>query len=335
MNNPIKAGYFHQSVEGVVCDLCPHRCALRNGARGLCGARAEQDRALWSLGYGHLISSALDPIEKKPLFHFLPGTRTLSIAGAGCNLRCMFCQNHSISTAVPEDFPGDFIPPELLVSHARAADVTTLAFTYTEPTLNIEYIIEAAGLARAQGLRTILVTNGYINPNPLSDLLAVVDALNIDLKCFSERSYREIMRGSLEPVLDSIRLVAASGVWLEVTTLVVPGLNDSSAELEQIASFLVGLGASIPWHISRFHPMHRMDRLPPTPVQVIRDAVSLGRAAGLAYVYPGNLGQDPTETSCTSCGEGLILRRGYQRPVVRLVEGRCPSCGHETPGVWK
>ena len=283
--------------------------------------------------YGRAITLNADPIEKKPLFHFLPGEVSLSVATVGCNLDCRFCQNHSISQARPEELTGPFIPPAHVVEEARRAGARILAYTYTEPTIFYEYAQDIAREAAAAGLRNVFVTNGYIEEAPLRQLLPLMDGANVDLKAFSDATYRDVLGGRLEPVLRTLRILREAGVWLEVTTLLVPGLNDSEPELDAIAGFLADLDPGIPWHVSRFHPDHRMLSGTRTPLEAVERALDAGTRAGLRYVYPGNTPAHRGESTwCHGCGALLISRRGFHVAEHRCRGGRCPACGGEIPG---
>lgn len=323
------ARFFADAGGGVIaCALCPHRCRLAPGATGRCRARRNEGGALLPATYGRLSSIALDPIEKKPLYHFHPGSHILSVGSTGCNLSCDFCQNHGISQ---EPAPTRFVPPEELVRLALRERSVGIAFTYNEPTVAVEYLLDAAPLARAAGLAVALVTNGYAEPEPLEAILEATDALNIDLKGFTESFYRDVCGGSLAPVLRSIRRAHERGRHVEVTTLVVPGLNDDDESVDGIAAFLAGLSPDIPLHLSRYHPDFRSTR-PATSASTLERAYDLAKRR-LRHVYVGNL-RDPARsaTYCAGCGQTLVERD--RTPVrVRLNPGgRCPGCGATLPG---
>lgn len=297
--------------------------------------RENRDGVLFTLAYGNPCSVSLDPIEKKPLYHFLPGTGTLSLAVEGCNFRCRFCQNHTISQARPEPAgAGRPYQPEAVVDLAAAEGAPSISYTYTEPTVFYEYARAIGTAARGRGLRNVFVTNGFMTPETAADSLAFLDAANIDLKAFRDASYREVMGGRLEPVLDSIRFYAAHKVWVEVTTLVVPGLNDDPAELADIAGFLASVSPDLPWHVSRFHPDFRMTDTPPTPVAVIERALAAGRAAGLRHVYAGNVRGAGADTNCPACGAVVVAREGFTSRLSGLRRGVCTACGAAVAGVW-
>lgn len=334
-----EALYFIRGEKRTVeCRLCPHRCRIAPGKRGICGVRENQDGTLVSLVYGKLAASHVDPVEKKPLFHFLPGTLTYSIATVGCNLACPFCQNHELSFAmrsrsVPYGYEAS---AGAVVAETVASGCESLTFTYSEPTIFYEYMVDIATLAREKGLLTTIVSNGFIEAEPLRELAGLVDAANIDLKAFREKTYRSVLKGRLKPVLETISSLVALGVWTEVTTLVVPEMNDSAEELKQIASFLASVSPDVPWHVSRFFPRNQWTDGAPTPDESLRRAVDVGRKAGLRYVYAGNVPGDPTEsTFCPGCGKKVIERFGFNVSRINLgPAGRCPSCNTLVAGVF-
>ena len=316
----------------VHCFLCAHHCRVLPGERGLCGVRENRDGVLYTLVYGRPVSLAVDPIEKKPLFHFLPGSLSLSLATVGCNFTCAFCQNADISQ-MPRDqgrITGRFVPPEQVVEAALRAGCLSISYTYTEPTVFYEYARDCARLAVQAGLKNVFVTNGYMTKETLGDIDGRLHAANVDLKSFSDEFYRTQAGARLKPVLDSIRRLWEMGVWLEVTTLLIPGLNDREAELRALTQFLASVSPDIPWHVSRFHPTYRLLDAVPTPVSSIERALRLGREAGLRYVYGGNVaGHSSESTVCPGCGESLIERRGFSLGRIDLKDGRCPRCGLE------
>ncbi len=323
----------------VRCRLCRHGCVIADGNRGLCGVRENRQGVLHSLVYGRLIARHIDPIEKKPLYHFLPGSLSYSIATVGCNFRCRFCQNADIAQ-LPTDHGGailgDECSAEEVVRAAAQAGCRSISYTYTEPTVFFEFALETARLARAAGMRNVFVTNGYMTREALELIRPFLDAANVDLKAFSAKYYQTLCGAKLEGVRQSLRDMRAMGVFVEVTTLVVPGLNDGAEELRQLAEFLVAdLGADTPWHVSRFHPTYRLTDRPPTPVATLRAARAIGLAAGLKHVYTGNVPGDPGEnTFCPGCGRTVIARRGFRVADSRLKQGRCAECGETIAGVW-
>ncbi len=338
----MKEAYLWEPLtEGQVrCGLCNHRCRIKEGKRGLCGVRENTGGRLESLVYGKVIARNVDPIEKKPLFHVLPGSLSFSIATVGCNFRCRFCQNADISQ-LPDDrngrITGRDISPEAVVADARRTGCATIAYTYTEPTIYFEFAADTAALARRQGLRNVFVTNGYMTPEALERVSPDLDAANVDLKAFSDRFYKEMCAARLAPVLETLRLMKRRGVFVEVTTLIIPGANDDPAELKDLADFLSGdLGPDTPWHISRFHPAYRLTDRPPTPVQTLRKAREIGMAAGLRYVYTGNVpGEEAESTFCRGCGKKLVDRWGFTVKDNRIREGKCPDCGVVIEGIWE
>ena len=333
-----EAMLWEPAGEGRVrCNLCAHRCLIPEGRRGVCMVRENRGGTLYSLVHGRIVSQALDPIEKKPLFHFLPGAPALSIATVGCNFRCDFCQNWEISQYPREHggaVLGERVTPEELVAQAKSAGAPIIAYTYTEPTVFFELAYETARLAAREGIRNVFVSNGYLTEEAAREIAPYLHGINIDLKSFSDEFYRRHCGATLQPVLDTIERMVGLGVWVEVTTLVIPGWNDSSRELAWLAEFLSGVSPNIPWHISRFVPAWRATDRPPTPVSTLRRARRIGLEAGLKYVYLGNVPGEGEDTHCPSCGETLIRRHGFYILQNRLREGRCPSCGTEIPGVW-
>jgi pyruvate formate lyase activating enzyme len=324
----------------VRCILCSHRCVIAEGKRGVCHVRENEGGILRSRVYGRLIARHIDPIEKKPLYHFLPGTLSYSIATVGCNFRCRFCQNADIAQ-FPADrggvIPGDSVTPEEIVKAAERAGCRSLSCTYTEPTIFFEFALETARLANSKGLRNVFVTNGYMTAEALEMIAPVLDAANVDLKAFNRKFYKDICGAKMEHVQATLRNMKSKGVFVEVTTLIVPGLNDDPEELKALASFLVGeLGAHTPWHISRFHPTYRLTDRPPTPVKTLQLAREIGLSTGLKYVYTGNVPGDTGEnTFCPACSEMVIERWGFQVQKLRLKEGRCVKCGERIEGVWQ
>ncbi len=311
------------------CFLCAHHCRIEPGERGLCGVRENLDGVLYTLVYGCPVSTAVDPIEKKPLFHFMPGTSTYSLATVGCNLTCAFCQNAEISQ-MPRDggrIVGAPLSAEAAVEAALAAGCASISYTYTEPTIFYEYARDCARLAVERGLKNVFVTNGFMTREMLGDIDGALHAANVDLKSFSDGFYRTLVGARLKPVLDSIRRLWDMGVWVEVTTLLIGGKNDSPDEIRSLAEFIVSVSADIPWHVSRFYPAYRMRDTPPTPVGSIDTALRIGREAGLKYVYAGNVAGHASEsTLCPSCGTVVIERHGFHVRGNGVRDGACPSC---------
>jgi pyruvate formate lyase activating enzyme len=331
---------YDRRLDGsTVCHVCAHRCLVRPGLRGICGVRENRAGRLVTLVDDALASAAVDPIEKKPFFHFLPGSRAYSIATAGCNFHCRFCQNWLISQW-PRDrgwpFPGEPTTPGDIVRAAVTLGCASIAYTYTEPTVFFELALETARRAVDAGLRNVFVTNGYMTAEALDVLAPALHGANVDLKAFSESYYRKVCGATLTPVLDTIRGLRGHGIWVEVTTLVVPGHNDSDDELWAVAAWLAALDRDIPWHVSAFFPAYRMLEVPPTPVASLHRAARLGRQAGLRYVYTGNVPPDAwQDTACPSCGRWLVRRRGYRVLDQLVAGGRCPVCGVAIAGVWE
>jgi len=331
---------FWEKAEGgkVRCSLCRFRCLIAEGQRGICGVRENSGGVLYTLVYGRSIAEQIDPIEKKPLFHYYPGSTTFSIATAGCNFRCLHCQNYEISQlpAVRREIPGRELPPPEIVRRAAAAGCRSISYTYTEPTIFYEYAFDTAVLARQAGLGNVFVTNGYITPEALEKFAPYLDAANIDLKGFSEKFYREVAGATLAGVLDSLKVFKRLGIWIEVTTLIIPGHNDDEADLKGIARFLVEeLGPETPWHVTAFYPTYKMLDRPPTPVATLRRARQIGLQAGLRYVYEGNIpGEGGENTLCPGCRRQVIERRGFHLGTVSIRDGRCGFCGCALDGLW-
>ena len=320
------------------CRLCAHHCRLASGQRGRCGVRANLHGTLVSLVANVVTGTALDPVEKKPLYHFLPGTRTFSVGSAGCNFSCLFCQNHGISREPAETgkVVGKQADADILVDMARRHHADSMAFTYNEPTVFFELMFAAAGLARQQGLRSIMVTNGFMSEDCLVSLRRRICAANVDLKGFSDAFYRKYCGGRLQPVLDNLKRMKDFGWWVEVTTLVIPGINDSTAELREAARFIRDeLGPETPWHLTAFHGAYHMADHPDTPVGQLEDCWTLARGEGLQYVYIGNvLSAVGGNTYCPHCNAVCIERQGWRVRLKGATAGVCPACGQALPGVW-
>jgi len=329
--------YEKQEDRRVRCALCSHRCRIEPGKRGICAVRENREGVLVSLVYGALIAENVDPIEKKPLFHCLPGSRSYSIATAGCNFCCSFCQNHEISQMPREEgrIVGRRRTPEEVVEATLRSGSKSIAYTYTEPTVYFEFAHDTAVIAKSKGIRNVFVTNGYMTPEMLRMAAPWLDAANVDLKAFRDDFYRSQCGARLEPVLENLRLMKELGIWVEVTTLLIPGLNDSDVELRDLAGFVRSLGPETPWHISRFHPRYRMTEKGPTPAEAIHRAAAIGKAAGLKYVYSGNIPGDAGEnTACAACGQLLIGRYGFSVERQDLAGSACPRCGAPLDGIF-
>jgi len=336
----VPARYWHRLDDGrFACDLCPRRCRVKPGQRGLCFVRAGADDGMVLTTYGRSSGFCIDPIEKKPLNHFLPGTPVLSFGTAGCNLACKFCQNWDISKSREIDTLADAASPELLARAARQLGCRSVAYTYNDPIVFLEYAVDTARACRAAGIRNVAVTNGYICAEPRAEFFAEMDAANVDLKAFGDGFYRKLTGSELQPVLETIEyLVKETDVWVELTTLLIPGANDSDAELERLSAW-VGkrLGPDVPLHFSAFHPDFKMLDTPATPHATLLRARTIARRAGLNYVYVGNVHDlDASSTYCPGCGEMLIGRDWYQLSRWHLDDaGHCRSCGHGVAGVFE
>ncbi|MFH0859620.1 MAG: AmmeMemoRadiSam system radical SAM enzyme [Candidatus Altiarchaeota archaeon] len=319
------------------CFLCAHRCRIPEGKRGVCRVRENVGGTLYSLVYGRAIAANPDPIEKKPLFHYKPGTDSYSIATIGCNFRCSFCQNWDISQRSKSG--GEIIgvekTPEGVVDEAIESGCESVSYTYTEPTIFFEYAYDTAKIAKEKGLGNVFVTNGYMTAETISECEGWLDAANVDLKSFSDEFYRRVCGGSLDPVLQSLKGMVNADIWVEVTTLVVPGRNDSDDELRQIANFIgKELGEHVPWHISRFHPDYKETKLNPTPIETIHRAKEIGIDEGLEYIYTGNVPHEDAEnTRCPNCNELLIERFGFNVTSNSIRDSRCPACSTKIEGV--
>ena len=333
----VEARYYKRLPDREVeCELCPRRCRLGDKERGYCGVRENDGGTFRSLIYGKVCAMNVDPIEKKPFFHVLPGTPAYSIAAAGCNVNCKFCQNWEISQVRPEQIDHVDLSPGDAAAAAAGRKCPTIAFTYTEPVVDLEYVIDTAKEADRLKVRSLVVTGGHINPEPLRDMLKVAAAVKIDLKSFSPAFYKEYVRGELPPVLEAIRIVAASGIWLEIVYLVIPSLNDDPAEVRKMAAWIIrNAGPDVPVHFTRFQPMYLVKNLPPTPVESLEKLRRIALEEGLRFVYVGNVpGHEGEHTVCPKCGRKVIRRDGYHIEAFDLKDGRCPGCRTPIPGIW-
>jgi len=331
------ARYWQRTEAGVACTLCPHQCLLTDGQRGRCGVRQADHGKLFTMNYARLAAASIDPIEKKPLYHFHPGSATFSVAAVGCNLTCDHCQNYSLSDTprVTGRMDGQTVPPDEIVRNAQTEQCRIIAYTYSEPTVYYEYMIATARWAREQELLNIAVTNGYINEAPLRELAPYLDAVNIDLKSFSDDFYRQTCGGMLAPVLHTIETAVALGIWVEVTTLVIPGLNDSEEELGKLAGFIKSISPDIPWHVSAFHPTHRLTDRARTPAATLLRTREIGRDEGLHYVYTGNICDvEGGATYCPGCRLKVVARQGFVVENQKIIEGKCADCGARIAGRW-
>ncbi|OGP93453.1 MAG: AmmeMemoRadiSam system radical SAM enzyme [Deltaproteobacteria bacterium RBG_16_54_18] len=336
----MKEAYLYEKQEGtkVRCFLCSHRCLIAAGKRGICNVRENKDGILYTLVYEKLISANVDPIEKKPFFHFLPGSTAFSVATMGCNFHCLHCQNYEISQMPREtsEIPGKRVSADEIVSLALQNNCASISYTYTEPTIFFEYAYDTAVIARQKGIKNNFVTNGYMTAEALAMVTPYLDGANVDLKAFSEEFYKKICGARLQPVLDMIAAMHTAGIWVEVTTLLIPTLNDGVDSLRDTARFLVSVSPDIPWHISAFYPTYQMLDKPRTAPEIISRARKIGMEEGLHYVYSGNIpGDEGENTSCYHCHKLLIRRRGYRIAENNLKTGACPYCGTPISGVWQ
>ncbi|MCD6232321.1 AmmeMemoRadiSam system radical SAM enzyme [Candidatus Aerophobetes bacterium] len=334
----MKEAMFYEKLENkrVKCNLCPHQCLISNFKKGICRVRENKEGILYTLVYGKVVSYAIDPVEKKPLYHFYPGASIFSLATVGCNFRCLNCQNYSISQLPREqnEIEGENFSPEEIISLTEKSNCQGIAYTYTEPTIFFEYAYEICQLARKKEIKNIFVTNGFISEEALRKIIPFMDAVNVDLKSFSEEFYKKICGASLKPILNNLKIMKKRGVWIEVTTLIIPTLNDSEEELKKIAKFILSLGEEVPWHLSRFYPTYKLKDLPPTPLETLHRAREIGLKMGIRYVYTGNVpGDEGENTYCYNCKKLLIRRYGYRIENFNLRDGRCRYCGTKIDGV--
>lgn len=336
----MKEAMLYEKIDGlkVKCFLCSRRCVIPEGKRGICAVRENRQGTLYSLVYGKVIALNNDPIEKKPLFHFLPGSRSLSMATVGCNFMCSHCQNYEISQYThmyPKlDVPGREMSPKDIVSTAEKMGSMSISYTYTEPTIFFEMAHDTAVLARERGIKNVFVSNGFMTPESAKLASTFLDANNIDLKG-DDRFYKEICHAKIDPVKDTIKIMKAEGVWLEVTTLIIPGHNDTDEMLKETAGFIAGIDPAIPWHVTAFHPTYKLLESPPTPQETLEKARRIGMAEGLKFVYEGNIpGSGGENTICPSCGKTVIGREGYSIVRNEIVAGKCGFCGGLIEGVW-
>lgn len=333
-----KARLYTDYTSYVQCNLCAHQCKISEGQRGLCRVRENRGGELYSLVYGRLVAEHIDPIEKKPLFHVFPGSLSYSISTRGCNFHCLHCQNFSISQVAKGEDPGRSIVerrPEEVVAAADGSGCRTISYTYVEPTVFFEFAYDCCVLAADKDIGNVFVSNGYMSEEATRLLAPLLTAINIDIKSFREDFYRKICGARLQPVLDTVRLMHELGVWVEVTTLVIPGKNDSSEELRDIAAFLAGIDRTLPWHVTAFYPTYKMLEQPRTPRDTLERAREIGLAAGLHHVYEGNIaGSGGENTRCPACGLEVVSRRGFSIQKNILVNGKCPGCSSAVAGRW-
>ncbi len=339
MSEKLKEALFYDKLDNnnVKCRLCAHNCLIPEGKRGICGVRENRAGTLYTLVYSKPIARHVDPIEKKPLFHFFPGSLAYSIATVGCNFRCRHCQNYDISQypRISARIIGEDFPPQDVVADAKRYQCRSISYTYTEPTIFLEYAYDCARLAKGEGLYNTFVTNGYMNPEVLEYISEYLDACNVDLKSFSEKFYTEICGAKLKPVLDALKKMRKLDIWIEVTTLFIPGINDSQKEMQEIAEFIYNeLGPHTPWHVTRFYPAYKMNHLLPEEVYKLKQAREIGIKTGLRYVYTGNVpGEEGENTFCYNCGQIVIKRWGYNILEYNIHNGKCKFCSAEIDGV--
>ena len=334
----LKEAMFYKKIENkrVECELCPRECRVGDMERGYCGVRENRNGTYYTLVYGNPCAIHVDPIEKKPFFHFCPGANAFSISTAGCNFNCKCCQNWQISQSRPEQTENVKLSPEDVISEAKRNYAKIIAYTYAEPIVFYEYMLATSKLARKNMVKSVVITNGCIQEKPLKELCETVDAIKIDLKSFSEKYYLEIANGELKPVLNTLKNLKKNKVWFEIVYLVLPGLNDSEREIKNMCVWINdNLGKDVPLHFSRFYPMYKLRNLPSTPVDTLTRLRKLVMSSGIKYVYVGNiLGHEGESTYCANCGKVLIKRIGYQILEYVITKGRCKYCNEKIPGIW-
>jgi len=330
------AMYQEETARGIMCRICPNECVLKEGELSKCNNRKVHNSKLYTLAFGNPCSVNVDPIEKKPLYHFLPGSRAYSIATAGCNLVCLNCQNWTISQTSPDKTRNFDLSPSEVVQECIASGCKSIAYTYSEPVTFYEYVFETATLAKKAGIKNIVKSNGYINREPLTKLCSVIDAASIDLKAFTESTYLKLTGGKLQPVLDSLKVYKDMGIWLEIVNLVVPTWSDNPDEIRNMCKWLSANGfRNTPIHFSRFYPIHKLEQLPPTPVDILNKAVSTAAEEGLIYAYTGNVpGEEVSDTKCPSCKAVLVKRKGFRVESNTISGGKCNKCGQSIEGIW-
>ncbi len=334
----MKEALFYKKLENnlVQCELCPHKCVIKDGNRGICRVRKNRKGVLYSLVYGRLCSTSAEPIEKKPLYHFLPGSLAYSIATVGCNLKCKHCQNYEISQAKPEDVPTLSFNPKDIVKNAIKGGCKSIAYTFTEPTVFYEVALEISKLAKKNNIKNIIVSNGFINPIPLKELCKHIDAANIDLKSINDKFYKDICEARVEPILEALKILKKEGVWLEITNLLIPTLNNSEKEIKNLIKWIKkNLGTKVPLHFTAFYPCYELLSLPPTPAETLKKARKIALQEGLKYVYTGNVQDDEgNNTFCPKCKKMLIKRRLFSVIENNLKQNRCKYCDEKIDGVF-
>jgi pyruvate formate lyase activating enzyme len=328
--------FQEETARGIMCRICPNECVLKEGEISKCNNRKVYKSKLYTMAYGNPCAANIDPVEKKPLYHFFPGSRAYSIATAGCNLVCLNCQNWSISQTSPDKTQNFTLSPEQVVTEAIKTKCISIAYTYSEPVTFYEYTLETATLAKKAGIKNIMKSNGYIYEEPLKKLCSVIDAANIDLKAFTESTYLKLSGGKLQPVLNTLKVYKEMGVWLEITNLVVPSWTDNLDEIKRMCGWLANNGfTNNPLHFSRFYPLYKLEQLPPTPIDLLLKAAEIATGEGLKYVYVGNVpGNEKADTKCPSCGKIVVKRQGYTVLLNNISAGKCISCGKKVDGIW-
>lgn len=331
-----EAAHYIETPKGIKCKLCPQACEIKEGEYGDCRTRTVVENHLYTIAYGNPCAVHIDPIEKKPLNHFLPGSKAFSIATAGCNLACLNCQNWNISQLSPKETNNYDLMPDRVVKECIDGKCETIAYTYSDPVAFYEYTLDTATIARQEGIKNVLISAGYINEVPLRELAPFIDGANIDLKSFSNETYEMLNAGTLEPVLRTLNILLEMGVWLEITNLIVPTWTDDMEMIKKMCDWLAENGfESTPLHFSRFHPMYKLNNLPPTPVESLKKAYAIAKSAGIHYVYIGNVPASGTEnTKCPACGGIVIERKGYSILAKNMNKNQCAHCGESIPGVW-
>ncbi len=335
--NPVRSPWFTELDDGGIrCELCPRQCELQDGERGPCRVRENREGVGYTLAYGNPALLQEDPIERKPFFHVLPGTRALSISTAGCNLDCKFCEVWDMALEYPEKVYAHDVPPEKALQHAEESGVESISYAFGEPVIFYEYMSEVASLASEAGLLNLVHTAGYVQPEPVKELVDRIDAVNVDLKSFNEKFYRDIVGGELQPVLDTLRLLKDSGVHIEITNILIPGQNDDMEEVGEMCAWIADeLDPAIPLHFVRFYPLYKLSEVPRTPVSTLEEARETAQQAGLKFVYISRVSDHEAEnTFCPACGEKIIDRLGFVIEEVNMEDGRCAYCSEEIPGRW-
>jgi len=336
--NPVRSPWFTELNDGKIrCDLCPRQCELRDGERAPCRVRENRGGTGYTLAYGNPALLQEDPIERKPFFHVLPGSRAFSISTAGCNLDCKFCEVWDMALEYPEEVYAHDVSPERVLQHAQESGVQSISYAFGEPIIFYEYMSEITSLASEAGLLNLVHTAGYVQQEPLRELLGQIDAVNVDLKSFNEAFYKDVVGGELQPVLDTLRLLRENGVHIEITNILIPGQNDDMTEIAEMCTWIAEeLGSDIPLHFVRFYPLYKMSEIPRTPVSTLTEAHETAQQAGLKFVYISRVSDHEAEnTFCPACGEKIIDRLGFVIEEVNMVDGRCAYCDEEIPGRWE